>query len=81
MTKLRRTRDSISARPRIIGVWMRLHDVALLFLLGATCEQDDDLRAVLAEIHPVAGTKVDLQLEHTRADPFDVRRVTEFKAR
>lgn len=41
-----------------------LTNIALLALLGTAAHQDDQMLAILAEINPVGGTKVDAQFEH-----------------
>src|SRR5918993_493750 len=43
-------------------------DVAALALLRTTAQQNDDAVAVLAEVHAVARTEIERDLEHARAD-------------
>lgn len=50
-------------------------DIALLALLGTAAKQDNEMRAVLAEINPVAWTKIDPQFGHAGSEPFDIRHV------
>jgi hypothetical protein len=52
-------------------------DVALLALLGATAQQNNQVFAVLPEIHSVTGAKRDPAFEYTRTDAFDIRKVAE----
>jgi hypothetical protein len=51
---------------------MRCVDIALLPLLRASSQQDDNGVAVPAEINPVAGTEVDAIFQNAFANAFDI---------
>ena len=47
-------------------------DIALLSLLRAASQQDDNGLAIPAEINPITGTKVDPIFQNAFSDAFDV---------
>jgi hypothetical protein len=54
---------------------MCLIDVALLSLLGSTCQQDDDRLTIPRKIDSIAGAEMDPEFQHAFAHAFDVREI------
>jgi hypothetical protein len=52
-------------------------DVPLLALFRAPAKQDDECLTILTEVNPAAGSEVELVLEHSMTDTFDVREIAE----
>jgi hypothetical protein len=50
-------------------------DIAMLAPFRPTAQQDDKCLAILAEVDPVTGSVVELVLENSGADAFDVREI------
>src|ERR1700733_15973008 len=67
----RRPAPPLVVRPQLV----RSLDIALLALLGAACEQDDQHLAVATEVSPVARPPIDPVFEHPLAHAFRVRGV------
>jgi hypothetical protein len=55
-------------------------DIALLALLGPSCEQDNEPLSVLAEIQAVSLSEIDPPLGNALADRFDVSKIAGFDA-
>ena len=54
-----------------------LADIALLAVLFAAAQQDDQLAAALRVVHPVAGTVIDLEFAHATGKNAVLARVAE----
>jgi len=55
-------------------------DISLLFLFCSAAQKDNQVISILAEIDPVARTKIDCILEHPRPNSLCIRKVSLFHA-